>query len=49
MDTHYYAGPGNVVIDSCSRCCLNWFDYGELRRIASAPEHRSSPDSITGI
>jgi Zn-finger nucleic acid-binding protein len=38
MDTHHYAGPGNVVIDSCSRCFLNWLDHGELRRIVQAPE-----------
>ena len=34
MDTHYYAGPGNVIIDVCEACHLNWLDYGELRRIA---------------
>jgi hypothetical protein len=33
MDTHVYGGPGNIVIDSCSRCHLNWLDYGELRRV----------------
>jgi Zn-finger nucleic acid-binding protein len=38
MDTHPYAGPGNIVIDSCSRCYLNWLDAGELMRIASAPD-----------
>src|SRR5579872_4892271 len=26
MDTHYYAGGGNVVIDDCSRCELDWLD-----------------------
>ena len=39
MDTHYYGGPGNVVIDDCSRCELNWLDSGELMRIARAPDH----------
>jgi Zn-finger nucleic acid-binding protein len=39
MDTHYYCGPGNVVIDDCSRCFLNWLDHGELIRIALAPDH----------
>jgi Zn-finger nucleic acid-binding protein len=39
MDTHYYAGPGNIVIDDCSRCELNWLDAGELRTIAHAPDH----------
>jgi Zn-finger nucleic acid-binding protein len=30
MDTHtYYAGPGNVIIDDCETCHLNWLDYGE--------------------
>ncbi len=38
MDTHYYGGPGNVVIDDCSRCFLNWLDHGELMRIAQAPD-----------
>jgi len=38
MDTHYYCGPGNVVIDDCSRCCLNWTDHGEMIRIAQAPD-----------
>ena len=36
MDAHYYAGPGNVVIDSCEDCCLIWLDSGELMRIARA-------------
>lgn len=38
MDTHFYAGPGNVIIDSCSTCYVNWLDYGELMRIARAPD-----------
>jgi Zn-finger nucleic acid-binding protein len=38
MLAHVYAGPGNVVIDTCERCHLNWLDPGELRRIASAPD-----------
>jgi Zn-finger nucleic acid-binding protein len=38
MDTHYYGGPGNVVIDDCSRCLLNWLDHGELMRIVIAPD-----------
>ena len=40
MLNHIYAGPGNVVIDSCERCDVNWLDGGELRRIALAPETR---------
>jgi Zn-finger nucleic acid-binding protein len=35
---HQYAGPGNVVLDSCERCLVNWLDQGELRRIALAPD-----------
>jgi Zn-finger nucleic acid-binding protein len=38
MDTHIYGGPGNLVIDDCSHCCLNWLDHAELMRIAQAPE-----------
>jgi Zn-finger nucleic acid-binding protein len=37
MDVHPYYGPGNVVIDSCSRCDLIWLDYGELKQITEAP------------
>lgn len=39
MDTHYYAGPGNVVIDDCARCELNWMDAGELMVMVRAPDH----------
>lgn len=38
MDAHFYAGPGNVVIDSCESCALNWLDRGELRHIVRAPD-----------
>ena len=38
MDTHFYAGPGNVVVDACDQCSLIWFDRGEITRIARAPE-----------
>jgi Zn-finger nucleic acid-binding protein len=38
MLAHIYAGPGNVVIDSCETCKVNWLDPGELRRIALAPD-----------
>jgi Zn-finger nucleic acid-binding protein len=37
MDVHPYYGPGNVVIDSCSRCDLIWLDFGELAQITDAP------------
>ena len=42
--SHHYAGPGNVVIDTCSRCLVNWLDQGELRRIALAPDRRLNLD-----
>lgn len=38
MDTHFYAGPGHVIIEGCDRCCVNWLDHGDLMRIARAPE-----------
>jgi len=38
MVGHLYEGPGNVVIDTCERCLVNWLDPGELRRIAMAPD-----------
>jgi Zn-finger nucleic acid-binding protein len=44
MDTHFYGGSGNVVMDSCSTCHLNWLDYGELRRIVQAPDRRYNSD-----
>ena len=40
--SHHYGGPGNVVIDTCSRCLVNWLDQGELRRIALAPDRQRS-------
>jgi Zn-finger nucleic acid-binding protein len=42
MDTHPYGGPGNVVIDNCPRCKVNWLDHDELHRITRAPERRGS-------
>ena len=39
MEPHFYAGPGNVVLDSCDFCNLNWLDHGELLRIARAPDY----------
>jgi Zn-finger nucleic acid-binding protein len=38
MDDHPYGGPGNVTIDSCEDCSVIWFDRGELRKIAVAPD-----------
>jgi Zn-finger nucleic acid-binding protein len=40
MDTHPYGGPGNVIMDTCEHCSLNWLDYGELQRIVRAPDER---------
>jgi len=37
MDTHPYAGPGNIVIDNCPACQLNWLDCRELDRVVRAP------------
>jgi Zn-finger nucleic acid-binding protein len=37
MDVHPYYGPGNVIIDTCSRCDLVWMDHGELKQITDAP------------
>jgi Zn-finger nucleic acid-binding protein len=41
MDTHFYSGPGNVIVDSCDTCLLIWFDRGELTRIAHAPDENT--------
>lgn len=38
MNTHFYAGPGQIVIDSCSHCLVNWLDHGELLRVVSAAQ-----------
>jgi Zn-finger nucleic acid-binding protein len=38
METHFYAGPGNVILDSCGDCFLIWLDRGELTRIVHAPD-----------
>lgn len=37
MLSHVYGGPGNIVLDTCERCAVNWLDPSELRRIAQAP------------
>ena len=41
MDTHFYSGPGNVIVDSCDTCLHVWFDRGELTRIARAPDENA--------
>ena len=45
MDTHFYAGPGNVIVDSCSDCFLLWLDRGEPSRIAHAPDENETSTS----
>ncbi len=45
MDTHFYAGPGNVIVDSCGDCLLIWLDRGELTRITHAPDEGETTDS----
>jgi Zn-finger nucleic acid-binding protein len=42
MDTHLYAGPGNVVVDSCEDCSLIWLDRGELMHIVRAPDEHEA-------
>jgi Zn-finger nucleic acid-binding protein len=44
MDTHAYGGGGNVIIDDCEQCALNWLDYSELDRIVRAPDREYSGD-----
>lgn len=45
MEAHLYAGPGNVVIDSCEDCSMIWLDRGEAKRIASAGDHQQPQES----
>ena len=44
MDAHFYAGSGNVVMDTCETCCLHWLDHDELARIAQA--NPTQPNAI---
>jgi Zn-finger nucleic acid-binding protein len=39
METHYYSGAGNVILEDCEGCELNWLDHGKLMRIVRAPDH----------
>jgi len=48
MDTHFYAGPGNVVVDSCEDCSLIWFDRGGLKHIVCAPGMYAQTASFGG-
>jgi Zn-finger nucleic acid-binding protein len=48
MDTHPYGGPGNVIIDDCEHCSVNWLDYSELDRIIRAPDRQyGEPEPLT--
>lgn len=42
MDTHPYAGPGNIVIDNCPACHLNFLDPRELPQILQRTGARRS-------
>ncbi len=44
MDTHAYGGGGNVIIEDCENCSLNWLDANELERIAQAPDREYASD-----
>jgi Zn-finger nucleic acid-binding protein len=37
FETYPNYGPGNVVIDNCTRCDVIWLDFGEIRQIVEAP------------
>ena len=37
FETYAHFGPGNVVIDNCTRCDIIWLDFGEMRQIVDAP------------
>jgi Zn-finger nucleic acid-binding protein len=43
MDAHFYAGPGNAVIDSCEDCCLIWLNGGVLMQIVRASSGENPP------
>ena len=47
MDTHFYAGPGHVILSDCERCNVNWLDHAKLLRIAHAGDAmRDSGDDL---
>jgi len=48
MDTHFYEGGGNIIIDDCSRCLLNWLDQGELMRVVLAPGREYPEETYAG-
>jgi Zn-finger nucleic acid-binding protein len=48
MEAYPYAGPGNIIIQGCSRCRLIWLDFGELFRIVRSYSqiYQTSPDEL---
>ncbi|HEX4037167.1 MAG TPA: zf-TFIIB domain-containing protein [Acidobacteriaceae bacterium] len=38
METHFYAGPGNVILSDCERCSLDWVNHAKMLQIAHAPD-----------
>ena len=40
MISHIYGGPGNVVIETCERCLVNWLDAGEADRVRDLIQQR---------
>jgi Zn-finger nucleic acid-binding protein len=46
MSTHLYGGPGNLVVDNCSRCLNLWLDNQEFKRIIRAPGRERARDNI---
>lgn len=45
MSTYAYGGPGNIVIDNCRGCMLNWLDHKEIERVATAPDESHSTEA----
>lgn len=48
MVAHPYGGPGNIEMDTCERCELNWLDRGEAARVAAAPDRDYSGGGALG-
>ena len=49
METHFYAGPGHVIVDSCENCSELWLDGGELMRIVHASGSESDLPSVPPV
>ncbi len=49
FETYAHYGPGNVVIDNCTRCDQVWLDFGEIRHIVAAPGRDRGSRQITPI